>query len=102
MVYIFESNVIKREFCLNCFYFIWENGEKICLIYVNFFEENDVEKIIKQNYDFIFSVIRECMSCNFYIVDFLLSMICVEVKYFEKIEFLFNSCYILFLNKKDR
>lgn len=101
-VYTFESNVIKREPCSNCFHLTWENGEKTCLIYANFFEENDAEKIIKQNYDFISSAIRECTSCNFHTADPLLSMICAEVKNPEKIESLLNSRHILSLNKKDR
>lgn len=49
----------------------------MCLIYVNFFEFNDVGEVILDNYDYIFRVICECISCSFIIIGFLLSMICV-------------------------
>lgn len=86
--------------CFWYFELVEENGEKICKIYVDFFEENDLEKVIKQNYDNIFRVIRECISCNFNNIDVFLSMLCYEVKQFEKIEIVLDECEVLFLNKK--
>lgn len=70
----------------------------MCLIYVNFFEVNDVGEVILENYDYIFRVISECISCNFNVIGLLLSMICVKVKFFGVIEYLLDNCYVLFFN----
>lgn len=86
--------------CFWYFELVEENGGKICKIYVDFLDENDLEKVIKQNYDNIFRVIRECISCNFNNIDVFLSMLCYEVKQFEKIEIVLDECEVLFLNKK--
>lgn len=79
-VYIYEENEIERRKCFWYFEVVEENGEKMCKIYVDFFEENDIEKVVKQNYYNIFIVIKKCIGCDFNNINVFLSMICFEVK----------------------
>lgn len=72
----------------------------MCKIYVDFFKENDIEKVVKWNYYNIFRVIRECIGCNFNNIDVFMSMFCYEVNQFERIEIILDDYEVLFLNKK--
>lgn len=75
-----------------------EDGCLKCMIYINIDEENDVEKIIKNNLDNICRVIRKCMDCNFNKIIVDLIMICLNLKSCVKIEILLDEKNVFFLN----
>uniref|UniRef100_A0A8W8HXQ4 Sacsin n=1 Tax=Magallana gigas TaxID=29159 RepID=A0A8W8HXQ4_MAGGI len=99
-VYTYEENEIERRKCFWYFEAAEENGEKTFKIYADFLEENDTEKVVKQNYYNISTAIKKCTGCDFNNTNALLSMICLEVKQPERIETILDDHEVPSLNKK--
>lgn len=47
-VYTYEGKEIERQECLRHFELTEENGKTTCLIYADFVDENDAEKVVKK------------------------------------------------------
>lgn len=101
-VYKYEGKEIERQECLQHFELAEENGKTTCLIYADFVDENDAEKVVKKNIDFISRAIRQCTGCNFHKTADLLSMICLEVKNPDQIEILLDDRQVSSVQNRQR
>ncbi|XP_056020383.1 sacsin-like isoform X2 [Ostrea edulis] len=99
IVYIFQGKLIQTKPCRRHFQCNEENGHLQCLIYSNFFDENDSEKVVHRNLDSIVRAIRKCTDCKFNKTEHLL-MLCMKMKNRSEIESFLVELSVPSLNKK--